>query len=530
MKAAIYTRVSTEDQEREGTSLQSQLQFCQDKALELGYEVDEDHIISEVYSGLTLERPKLTELRESVRREEVGAIIVYSTDRLSRDPIHLLLLVEECDKKQINLCFVTEPMDNSMEGQLLGFVRGWSSKLEAIKIRERSIRGRRTRAETGRLPAGNGRKLYGYDYLPGKGLGEGVRYINEAETKWVREMYRWLIEEGLPVNAITRRLRALGVPTPAGGRFWYRQTVYRMLTNPAYIGKTYAFTKDYVEPKRRRNPSTKRRKTGIVWKPKDQWLEIPNATPPIISNELFEAAKKILKRNKQLASRNAKRQYLLSGYIFCLRCGRRYIGYVKKWKRNDKRYEQRYYRCGNSQSIASPNRCDNSQLNAPSIERVVWEQIEVLLSNPELVFAELQRKQEQASSTNFLERDLEAIRARLKYKEKEKDRIYKAFYVTGDEERFKKTMAMLTEEVKALEEEEINQINKIEANKQFALNVEGIKEACELVKSNLTSLNYEEKRLALKALQIKVMVDGTDINIEGAIPIQPHSIESSAPK
>ncbi|MBA7716568.1 hypothetical protein ES703_125642 [subsurface metagenome] len=357
-----------------------------------------------------------------------------------------------------------------------------------------------------------------------------MRYINEAETKWVREMYRWLIEDGLKVNAITRRLRALGVPTPAGGEFWIRQTVYRMLTNPAYIGKTYAFTKDYVEPKRRRNPSTKRRKTGIVWKPKEQWLEIPNATPQIISNELFEAAKKILKRNKQLASRNAKRQYLLSGYIFCLRCGRRYIGYVKKWKRNDKRYEQRYYRCGNSQSIASPDRCDNSQLNAPYIERAVWEQIELLLSNPELVLTELQRKQEESSSINFLERDLEAIRARLKFKEKEKDRIHKAFYVTGDEERFKKAMAMLTEEVKALEEEEINQINRIEANKQFALNVEGIKEACELVKSNLASLNYEEKRLALKALQIKVMVDGSDINIEGAIPIQSHSIESSAPK
>jgi len=141
------------------------------------------------------------------------------------------------------------------------------------------------------------------------------------------------------------------------------------------------------------------------------------------------------------------------------------------------------------------------------------------------VLTEFQRKQEESSSINFLERDLETIRARLKYKEREKDRIHKAFYVTGNEERFRKDIAMLTEEVKALEEEEINQVNRIEANKQFALNVEGIKEACELVKSNLASLNYEEKRFVLKALQIKVMVDGKDINIEGAIPIQPQPIE-----
>ena len=41
----------------------------------------------------------------------------------------------------------------------------------------------------------------------------------------------------------------------------------------------------------------------------------------------------------------------------------------------------------------------------------------------------------------------------------------------------------------------------------------------------MASLNYEEKRFVLKALQIKVMVDGKDINIEGAIPIQAQPIE-----
>jgi len=385
MKATIYTRVSTEDQESEGTSLQSQLQFCQKKALELGYEVDEDHIISEVYSGLTLERPKLTELRELVRRKEIGAIIVYSTDRLSRDPVHLLLLVEECAKKEIDLCFVTEPLDNSMEGQLLGFVRGWASKLEVVRFLDRSMRGKRTRAENGRLPAGNGRKLYGYNYLPGKGTGEGVRYEDTKESGWVRKMYQWLVEEGLPVNTITRRLTALGVPAPAGGTFWYRHTVYRILTNPAYMGKTYAFTRKYVEPKRRLSSSTMRKKTGVVWKPREEWLEIPNATPPIISSEIFEAAQKTLKINKLLASRNAKCQYLLSGYIFCRRCGRRYQGYSKRWKTKNEERFYRYYRCAKSQAIVSPDHCDNPQLHAPSIEKAVWEQIELLLSNPELV-------------------------------------------------------------------------------------------------------------------------------------------------
>ncbi|MCL0077341.1 recombinase family protein, partial [Dehalococcoidia bacterium] len=137
MKAALYARVSTEDQEREGTSLQSQEKACLKKASELGYEVPDGYLLKEVYSGLTLDRPRLTQLRQWVRNKEIDAVVLYSTDRLSRDPVHLLLLVEELDKAKVALIFVTEPMDNSMEGQLLSFVRGWASKLEAIKIKER---------------------------------------------------------------------------------------------------------------------------------------------------------------------------------------------------------------------------------------------------------------------------------------------------------------------------------------------------------------------------------------------------------
>ena len=42
----------------------------------------------------------------------------------------------------------------------------------------------------------NGR-LYGYNYLCGKGAGEGVRYVNEAEAKWVKQIFHWLVKEEL---------------------------------------------------------------------------------------------------------------------------------------------------------------------------------------------------------------------------------------------------------------------------------------------------------------------------------------------
>jgi len=72
MRAAIYCRLSTEDQEREGTSLDSHLEACLKKAQELGYEVPEEFIILETYSGLTLDRPKLPQVRQWVRDKEVA--------------------------------------------------------------------------------------------------------------------------------------------------------------------------------------------------------------------------------------------------------------------------------------------------------------------------------------------------------------------------------------------------------------------------------------------------------------------------
>ena len=90
MKAAIYCRVSTDNQEREGTSLDSQLEACLKKASELGYDVPKNAIILETYSGLTLDRIQLPHLRQWVRDKEVDNVIAYTLDRLSRDPVHFL--------------------------------------------------------------------------------------------------------------------------------------------------------------------------------------------------------------------------------------------------------------------------------------------------------------------------------------------------------------------------------------------------------------------------------------------------------
>ena len=140
MKAGIYCRVSTDNQEAEGTSLQTQLEacliYCQDKGYDVSYH------FNEAYSGLTLERPKLNELRELARAGDIDIVVVYCLDRLSRDPTHGVILTQELEKHHVPLEAVTETVDSSELGKLISYIRGFASKLEAEKIRERTMRGR----------------------------------------------------------------------------------------------------------------------------------------------------------------------------------------------------------------------------------------------------------------------------------------------------------------------------------------------------------------------------------------------------
>ncbi len=244
MKAAIYCRVSTDNQEREGTSLQTQLEncltYCQSKDYDVSYR------FSEAYSGLSLERPKLNELRELVRNGQFDVIVCYSLDRLSRDPVHGVIITQELEKHHVGLESVTETVDSTEVGKVITYIRGFASKLEAEKIRERTMRGRKARAQAGRIP-GNVAKHFGYCYVPGKGEGEGIRHINEDEAKWIRKWKDWLLYEDVGLKEITRRMRSWGIATCSGKGIWRPSTIRGILTNPTIAGTTYAFTYTYED-------------------------------------------------------------------------------------------------------------------------------------------------------------------------------------------------------------------------------------------------------------------------------------------
>lgn len=271
--AATYCRVSTDDQEREGTSLHTQLEACLKYCQDKGYEVT--YRFSEAYSGLTLERPKLNDLREIIRNEQIDLVVVYCLDRLSRDPTHGVILTQELEKHGVKLEAVTEDVDDSELGKLINYIRGFASKLEAEKIKERTMRGKRAYAQQGKLPIGTGKGLYGYKW----DKETKKRIPVEFEVKVVQRIFA-MLAEGKSYFNIARTLNESGVPTKTGGK-WSTRTVYNMAGNPCYIGSTYY------------GRTQGSGKTKHIKKPESDWMLLPDTTPPIISKELFDQVQEI---------------------------------------------------------------------------------------------------------------------------------------------------------------------------------------------------------------------------------------------
>src|SRR4051812_14869180 len=103
MRAVIYSRVSTDAQERDGTSLDTQERACLDFARAQGWQIVET--IRDAASGFSLDRPGIERVRQLLRADIADVVLAYAVDRLSRNQNHIGVLVDAIQQAGARLEF-----------------------------------------------------------------------------------------------------------------------------------------------------------------------------------------------------------------------------------------------------------------------------------------------------------------------------------------------------------------------------------------------------------------------------------------
>jgi len=412
-RAVLYARVSTDEQARSGYSLAQQIEALRQYATSEGYEVVEE-VSDPGQSGASLERPGMDRARDLVADGGVSVVLAQDADRIARDPVHRALLDDEAAR--FGCCWIAldDWGDDSHEGQLLKYIKGWQSKGEKIKIAERTRRGRLQKARLGGLKLGRVPK---YGFRPNEA--RNAFEVEPEAAAVVRRIFT-LVAAGESLHGVKRVLDNEGVPTPEGARTWSRQFIRRVILDDAYKPhapeafadrlspavastldpeKTYGISwhnrtmSEVVGRKRQRDGSYKiiRRFTE---KPPEEWIPIP--IPSIgLDAETVEKARAAIAGNVRPASSGARFWELSGGLARCAHCGRTMRGQnTTSGKTGKKSF---YYVCPvkiNESSAA----CENRYHRAERLEEYVCRAVGDLLRHPSELFQAIDERIEAEKS------------------------------------------------------------------------------------------------------------------------------------
>ncbi len=507
MEAAIYARVSSRGQVEEGTSLETQVEGCLSFARETGFDVPDSFVFREQASGADSNRSMLSEVRRLARDRRIDALIVFHPDRLSRDATDLMVISEEIAEAGVQLLFVHGPSGNSPEDKLMRFIFGYKGEAERRDTLERTLRGKRKTATDGKMPVGTGRGLFGYrqrwvsDNESGRPKLQG-REIVEDEAHVVRRIFE-MATSGDSAYAIAVSLNNLRIPTKTGGA-WHPATLKNLLKNPAYMGDTY-----YGKTRARKVKNSSRRRRSSV--PDSEWILIEGFTPPIISREAFQAAQEKLQAPRSRPGK-ALTPYLLTGHIVCALCDTSLVGTTL-----NRRY--RYYRCrGTFPTAATPRHCDASYVRAGNLEDAVWGTIHDVLEQPEVVLAQL--RQLTGDQQTPIEEEIAMLRREIRRCKDQELRLVKLYQFGEVDDDWIRAHAGPT---KVRREQHEVELRRLESQRVTLKQLEGtegrLRTYCERIRSNLDSLDFEEKRKALNALQIRATVETDHVRISGILGV-----------
>lgn len=281
--AAIYARVSTEDQAREGYSLPEQEEKLKDLCKFRDYKIYKVYVDAGISAKDMDHRPSFQDMLEDVRNGRVNVIVSYKLDRLTRSVRDLETLITELEKYDCSLeCALDDINTSTANGRFFVRMLTVLSQLEIERVSERTKFGLVGAIKDGHIPIPktlefmrNGKKLV----------------INPMEKEIIERIFD-LYSKGKSYQQIANIFNDEKILN----KKWRDTSILKTISNPLYKG-------DFI--------------SGVsTGKP----VLYENVVEPIISKELWEECQVQTRKNSRNYTR--RNDYIFFQKVLCPNCKR----------------------------------------------------------------------------------------------------------------------------------------------------------------------------------------------------------------
>lgn len=358
-----------------------------------------------------------------------------------------------------------------LERELLA---SWAERGEDTPVSERVRSAMRRKAVKGEVL---GRPPYGYRVGPRRRLD-----LVPDEAVVVRYIFRLYLQENLGIRKIAGQLNEEGVPTRRGGR-WSMVTVRDLLRNRAYLGTYTRF--------------------GV---------KIPGSHPPLVSAEDFRKVQERLQSRHGAVRERKVTPFLLSGLVYCARCGNRMIGVSRrqKWTTRDgeqKTAAYRYYQC---ETRTNQSACGYNTQRAADLEARARE----LLAGDAPVVQRLRRAGNVDSYVLDLMGQVDRVEARMrKLRRQVEELVSDAAHGHISIERMKSLGAGLVQDQQALEAEHAAAKARLTAHESEAERTRFLDELRQRLIAHWETMPFAELQSALRDVIDRIEVDGPECRL-----------------
>ena len=288
MKAVLFARVSSREQEETGYSLPAQEKLLKEYAERKGFEIAKIFSISESASGKN-QRKTFKEMLEYTKKNNIKVIICEKVDRLTRNLKDAVCINEWINKNaEREVHFVKENCvlnKNSKSNEK--FI--WNIKVSVAQyyidnLSEEVKKGQMEKIRQGWLPT---KPPLGYKTVGEKG--HKIHIIDEEKAPLVRKMFELYATGNYSIRQLSCVMFEEGLRTRGGNKL-VKSRIAELLSDPFYYGKI--------------------RWNGKIYDGKQE---------PLISKELFDRVQEILR--SKTTPKYRKHFYLFKGLIRCAECG-----------------------------------------------------------------------------------------------------------------------------------------------------------------------------------------------------------------